>query len=157
MRARLHVEGLEAAIARLDEIGDRARAPQPVLRSPGVKFDLQQSERRKFARGGWRVDTPTWIATKRRRGMDSRTLRATGRLESAMVNATDGVDARVTGTVLTWGLKQWRSRIYYAAPLAKGWNTGHGQVPKRRMVVVDPVAKVSIAGRIGRYITDGVT
>lgn len=152
MRARLRVDGIKASVERVDDVGERARRPEPALRAPGTLHDLQLSQRRKFARGGWRRDTPEWIKEKRRRGLDPRTLRATGRLESALVNATHGVKATVFNGGLTWGIRAGRSDIYYAQSLAKGTR---GSAP-RRMVVIDKTAKEHIATRVERYVADGV-
>lgn len=152
LRARLAVEGLKEATTRLDEIGDRARHPQPALRHHNTLQDLQESERRKFSRGGWRKDTPRWIAQKRRAGLDARTLRATGKLESALVNATHGVKATVLGPDLRWGIHPGRSDIYYAQALA----AGYAHVPARPMVVIDKVARERIAQRVQNFIADGV-
>lgn len=151
MRTRLQVDGLAEAVARVDDTGDRARRPEPALKAPATLLDLQSSEHRKFARGGWRRDTPGWIREKRRRGLDPRTLRATGRLESALTNATHGVKATVWNSTLTWGIRAGRSDIYYAQVLAKG----RGRMPARRMVVIDRTARDRIAARVERYIAHG--
>jgi hypothetical protein len=151
MRARLAIEGLKDAVGRVDLVGERARRPEPALRAPQTQLDLQMSERRKFARGRWRRDTPEWIKEKRRRGLDTRTLRATGRLESALTNATHGVKVTVFNGELRWGIHAGRSDIYYAQPLAKG----HGHTPPRRMVVIDRTAREDIALRVALYILDG--
>ena len=152
IRARLEVEGLKESILRIDEVGDRARRPEPALRASGTLLDLQQSERRKFARGGFRRDTKKWLQEKRRRGLDPRTMRATGRLESALTNATHGVRRTVYNAELTWGILRGRSDIYYAQPLAKG--IGHAKV-KRRAVVIDKVATASISRRVEHFIAYG--
>ena len=152
IRGRLAVDGLKEAIKRVDEVGDRARRPEPALRAPGTLLDLQLSERRKFARGGWRRITPRWAQQKRRAGLDARTMRATGRLESALTNATHGVRATVWNATLTWGIRAGRSSIYYAQPLAKGV----GNPPKaRRAVVIDKPARQSIAQRTEKFIAYG--
>ncbi|HEY3021808.1 MAG TPA: hypothetical protein VGJ32_16535 [Solirubrobacteraceae bacterium] len=151
MRARLRVDGLEEAAARLDDVGDRARRPEPALRAPGTLEDLQRSERRKFARGGWRKASPEWVDRKRRAGLDTRTLRATGRLESALTNATHGVRATVFNAELKWGIRAGRSEIYYAQPLA----AGASGMPPRRMVVIDKIARGNVAERVERFIADG--
>lgn len=155
IRARLAVEGLKEAVHRVDEVGDRARRPEPALRHRDTLLDLQMSERRKFARGGWRRIKPEWAAEKRRRGLDPRTLRATGRLESALVNATHGVRATVYNAELRWGIRAGRSELYYAQALAKGWTSSTGQVPARRMVVIDQTARGRIAERVERFIAHG--
>lgn len=124
------------------------------MRSNSVKDDILESERRRFARGtGWRKDTPKWVAEKRRSGLDTRVMRATGHLERAL---TTGADPAITfqafNSTLRWGIRAGRSDLYYAAPLARG-TTRH---PPRRMVVIDQVARVRIAGRIEHYIATGI-
>lgn len=154
IRARLTVDGLKEAALRVDEVGDRARRPEPALRDDATLLDLQMSERRKFARGGWRKITPRWAQQKRAAGLDARTMRATGRLESALTNATHGVRATVWNSTLTWGIRAGRSDIYYAQPLAKGVGTP----PKaRRAVVIDKPARASIAARVEHFIAYGFT
>lgn len=154
IRARLRIEGLAEAMERTDAVGQRARAPEPALRSPGTLRDLQDSERRKFQRGRWPRVTPKWAAEKRRRGLDPRPMRATGLLESALTNATHGVRRQAFNRTLVWGIRPGRSDIYYAQALAKGV----GNPPKpRRMVVIDKVARERIAARVQRFIAYGFT
>jgi hypothetical protein len=154
IRARLRVDGLRAALMRVDDVGERARRPEPALRDDATLLDLQQGERRKFAKGGWRKTTPRWAQQKRRAGLDPRTMRATGLLESALTNATHGVRATVWNSTLTWGIRAGRSDLYYAQALAKG--VGSPPV-KRRAVVIDKVARENIAARVERFIAFGMT
>ncbi|WP_217913231.1 hypothetical protein [Miltoncostaea marina] len=143
-RASIRIEGLRDAMQRIDEVGERARRPEPALRAPETKFDLQLSERRRFSHArGWKRITPEWAAEKRRRGLDPRVMRATGRLESVLTNADAG-DIRFDAynAVLRWGLK-WRSTAYYAAAQAKRG---------RRAVVIDRQARAAITERVQRYI-----
>jgi hypothetical protein len=151
MRARLQVDGLREATARLDVIGERARRPEPALHSPHTFFDLRESEKRKFARGGWRRDKPEWVAEKRRRNLDTRTLRATGKLERTLTTEAGSLTFSAYNGVLTWGIPRGLSELYYAQALAKG----AGKTPARRMVVIDRVAREGIAARVGRYVLGG--
>lgn len=146
-RVRLKIDGLKEAQREIGDVGERARRPEPALRAPGTKTDLQMSERRRFSHGrGWKRISPEWAATKRRRGLDPRVMRATGRLESILTNAPQGeVRFDAFNGVLRWGLP-WRSTAYYAAAQAK---------QGRRAVVIDKIARAAIAERISRYITDG--
>lgn len=155
MRARLKVDGLAEAVQRIDDTGERARRPEPALRSDATQYDLQLSERRKFQRGGWRRDTPGWIQEKRRRGLDTRTLRATGRLEAALVNAVPPVKMTVWNNTLVWGIRGGRTDLYYAKALAKGYQSSKGRVPARRMVVIDKEARGKISARVERYVLVG--
>jgi hypothetical protein len=146
VRMRLTVEGLAAARDRVDDVGDRARRPEPALRSAGALRDLQESERRRFSQArGWRRITPEWAARKRQMGLDPRVMRATGRLQSALVNATDGVRATVFNGQLSWGIRTAPLVRYASAQARQG----------RRTVVIDRPATTSIAERTQRFIADG--
>lgn len=133
---------------RLDEVGDRARRPEPALRADATKLDLQESERRRFShRRGWKRTTDDWAREKRRRGLDPRVMRATGQLESILTNAPSGeIRFDAFNGVLRWGLP-WRSTAYYAAAQAK---------QGRRSVVIDKTARASISDRVSRFIATGV-
>lgn len=147
-RARLQVEGLREARERLDEVGDRARRPEPALRAPATKRDIQEGQRRRFSHArGWRRISPEWAAEKRRRGLDPRIMRATGALESVLTNAPVGaVQFSAYNAELRWGLP-YRSSVYYAAVQAKRG---------RRAVVIDKVARRAISERVQRYVAEGV-
>jgi hypothetical protein len=155
IHSRLTVTGLKEATSRLDDVGLRARRPEPALRSDATLHALQDSERRKFNRGGWRRDTPKWIGQKRRRGLDARTLRATGRLEAALTSGKGraGITFTAYNATLKWGIRPGRGDLYYAQSLAKG--SGHAKV-KRRMVVIDKPARGEINAIVGNYIATGV-
>jgi hypothetical protein len=147
-RATLQVEGLREAQRKIVDVGARARLPEPALRSPGTRRALQESERRRFSRYRFRPDTRIWVARKRREGLSSKTMIATGRLQSALENANygEGVRQIVHGSMLTWGIKAGRSDVYYAAPLAKGG---------RKAVAIDRLARIDIAERVQHFIAYG--
>lgn len=151
--ARVSVEGLKEARARVDDVGIRARQPEPVLRSPGVFADLLASEERRFGtNAGWRRDTSKWVADKQRHGWDQRTLRKTGELERQLTRGGPSIVFTAWNGTMTFGVRGGRSTLYYAAPLARGARGG----AKRRMVRIDRVATYRISGRISRYITYGI-
>lgn len=153
MRSRLEVTGLRENVDRLDDIGDRARRPEPALRSPQTLERLNASERRKFARGGWQRDTSAWIARKRREGLSARTLVAHGELERALTRgAGPGIVFSAYNAELKFGIRAGRSHIYYAQALAKGVRGRR----KSRMVVIDRQAKVEIATSVERFVVTGV-
>jgi hypothetical protein len=152
MRARLRVEGLTEAIDRVDLVGERARAPEPVLRSEAVRREFLESERRKFDRGGWRRDTPRWVAYKRAHGFDVRTLRMTGQLERQLTIGGPGTMYHARGSSVTFGVRPGPGSVYYAQPLAKGSATR----PARRMVVFDTAARMRVSVQVERYIADGI-
>ena len=82
----------------------------------------QDSERRRFTTTrGLRRDTDKWIQEKRRRGLDPRTMRATGMTERALTtaNRSKGVIARATRTTLVVGIRPGRSDLYAARIQAK--------------------------------------
>lgn len=154
MRATIRVENLKSAVRRIDDVGDRARRPERVLRSEVVKLDLLASEKRRFATNtGWRNDTPKWIAEKARRGLDPRTLRATGHLERALTTGDDPAIVRSAyNGVLRFGIRPGRSDLYYAQALAKGKPGKRG----RPMVRIDVLARDTTAGRVEHYIATGL-
>lgn len=153
MRARLEVSGLRASVERLDDLGDRARAPEPVLRSNETLARLNAGERRKFQRGGWQRLSPEWARRKRREGLSPRTLVATGRLERTLTQgAGPGTVFSAFNGELRWGIRAGRSDVYYAQALAKGVRGRRAS----RMVVIDSTTKAEIAGSVERYIVDGV-
>lgn len=144
--SRLQVFGLKEAIARVDEVGERARRPEPALRSPRVLFALQESERRKFATGRFRRDSKAWVDRKRKLGLSTRTMVASGRLKAALENATPPVRRTVFNSMMTWGIPNGRSDLYYASIQAH---------QGRRAVVVDPIARESIAGTVQEFLAYG--
>lgn len=147
MRSTLKITGIKEARARVDDVGDRARAPEPALRAPQTRLDLQMSERRRFTRYRFRPATKAWVARKRREGLSTRTMIASGRLSSALINAEAGaVRFTVYNGVLTWGLRAGRSDTYYAqVQAARG----------RRVVVIDRIARASIAQRVEGFLAHG--
>lgn len=148
MRASLRIDGLPAARKRIDDVGDRARAPEPALRSSGTRMALQLSEQRRFF-GGYRFRPASkeWVARKRREGLSTRTMVASGRLSSALINAESGsIRFTVYNGVLTWGLRQGRSQTYYAqVQAAQG----------RKAVVIDRIARENIADRVQSFLAHG--
>lgn len=147
-RSSLQITGLREAIHRVDEVGDRARRPEPALRAPGTRRALQEAERRRFSRYRFRPVTKAWLARKRREGLSTRTMQATGRLASALINAnrSEGVRHTVYNNELTWGIVSGRSPVYYAKPLADAG---------RKAVVIDRVARIDIADRVEHFIAFG--
>lgn len=146
MRGNLRIEGLREARARVDEVGYRAKHPEPALRSGAVLLALQESERRKFTTGRFRPDSKEWVARKRREGLSARTMQATQALRSALENATPPVRRTVYNANLTWGIPGGRSDLYYAAIQA---HRG------RKAVVIDRVARVEIAARVQSFLAYG--
>lgn len=144
----LKVTGLRETLLRIDEMGDRARHPEPALRAAGTRRALQESERRRFSRYRFRPDTKQWLARKRREGLSSRTMVASGRLRAALINAnrSDGVILEVRNGLLTWGIVAGRSPIYYAKPLAD---------QGRKAVAIDRLARVNITDRVENFIAFG--
>jgi hypothetical protein len=147
VRSSLRVTGLREAVHRVDEVGERARRPEPALRAPGTRMDLQESERRRFNGYRFPADTKAWVARKRREGLDPRTMHASNRLSSALENADEGsVRFTVYNATLTWGLRTGRSNTYYAQiQAARG----------RRVVVIDRPARVSITERVESFFAHG--
>lgn len=151
IRASFKVDGIRETRKRIDSVGQRARRPEPALRSGFTKRDVTASERRRFSHNrGWRRLQPSWVQEKRRRGLDPRILRATGQLERALTTG-NGMTFRAYNGVLFWGIPRGRSDLFYAQALAKGTNGKRG----RRMVVIDKDAKGRISRRVESYIAHG--
>jgi hypothetical protein len=147
LRYRLVVDGAREAAKRIDDVGLRARRPEPALRAPATARDLMAGERRRFAQArGWRRIGAEWVAEKRRRGLDPRIMRATGKLEDALTNATGGVRATAFNAQLTWGIRAGQTDLFYAQVQARRG---------RRAVVIDPPAREAIAQRTQRFIAEG--
>jgi hypothetical protein len=148
MRSTLRIEGLREARHRVDEVGDRAARPEPVLRSPRVQLALQMGERRKFTTGRFKRDTKEWIARKRREGLSQRTMQASGRLRSVLENATAPVRRTVFNSALTWGMRGGSDVARYAAVQA---------LRGRRAVVIDRPARKDISERVEDFLAHGFT
>lgn len=146
MRALLKVDGIKESRRRVDEVGERARKPEPALRSSYVLRALQESEKRKFSRGRFKRDTPEWVARKRREGLSIRTMEATGRLRTSLEQALAPVRRTVYNATLTWGIRAGRTDLYYAAIQASRG---------RKAVVIDPLARDAIANRVEVFIAHG--
>lgn len=154
VRAGLRVEGIREARAMIGAVGDRARRPEPPLRSVATHRDLYASEQRLFRMNGggrWRRPSGAWVAEKRRRGLDTRTLRATGNLEG-FVTSSAAMTFRAFNGTLSWGIPRGRSDVYYAHTLARDRRGRRGW----RMVVIDTDARNRISIRVERYIADDV-
>ena len=146
-RVSIRVEGLRDAREMIGAVGDRARRPEAALRSPATLDALQDGERRRFGgRFSPRV-TREWAARKRRLGLDSRAMRATGALERTLTRGRPPmVRFSAFNGVLTWGLPA-RSPVWYAAV--------HARKPGRRTVVIDKKAKTDITQVVAVWIAQG--
>lgn len=146
MRTSLRVEGLREARHRVDEVGTRALRPEPALRSPATRLDLQMSERRRFTRYRWKRASQAWVARKRREGLDPRTMHASNRLSSALENAEGGtIRLTIFNGTLTWGLRAGRVATYAEIQAQRG----------RRAVVIDRDARRRISERVEAFIATG--
>ncbi len=145
-RSVVRVTGVGEARRMVGEVGDRARRPEPVLRSDAVLAELHASEERRFARR-WKPATREWVARKAREGLDPRGMRATGALHRALTHAQGPplVRRSAWNGVLTWGIG-YRSPVWYAAVQAK-----RGRNP----VVIDTPARAEIIQLVTRYIARG--
>lgn len=150
-RFTVKTEGLAQAVADVSDVGERARDLELPLNA-SVKH-WQESERRRFrTTRGWAKDTEKWAREKRRRGLDPRVMRATGRLESALTNATrgSGIIAKATKSTLTVGIRAGRGDIYYGAILAKKTRKN-----PRQSVTFDKKAKTATAETVMEYVATG--
>ena len=149
MRSTLRIEGIREARKRVDDVGDRARRPEPALRAPGTRMDLQMSERRRFTRYRFKSVTRDWRERKRREGLSTRNMQASGRLKSILENAEGGsIRLNVFNGTLTWGLRSGGPGDpgFYAMVQA-----GRG----RRAVVIDREARANIADRVETFLAHG--
>jgi hypothetical protein len=147
MRSSLEITGLREAVHRVDSVGERARRPEPALRSAETRRDLQESARRRFTVYRFKRDSPAWVRRKRREGLDTRTMHASNRLSSALENAEMGaVRLTVFNSTLTWGLRQGATATYYAQIQARRG---------RRSVTIDRFARREIADRVQNFIANG--
>jgi hypothetical protein len=145
-RQTLRIEGLREARKRVDDVGHRAAAPEPALRSDAVLMALQMGERRKFSTGRFPRDTKAWVDRKRREGLSPKTMQATGRLKSNLENATPPVRRTVFNSSLTWGIRGGRTDLYYARVQAQRG---------RRAVVIDKLARREVAQRVEDFLATG--
>lgn len=147
MRSSLAIEGLREAVKRVDDVGERARRPEPALRASETRRTLQESERRRFSRYRFKRASPAWVERKRREGLDTRTMHASNRLSSALENAEGGtVRMTVFNSTLTWGLRTGATPTFYAQIQARRG---------RRSVVIDRPARGEITDRVERFVAYG--
>ena len=87
------------------------------------------------------------MSRKRREGLNPRTMRASDRLSSALINAEMGtVRMHVFNGNLTWGLRSGTEVMRYAqVQAARG----------RRAVTIDRAARKNIAQRIETFLANG--
>lgn len=147
MRGTLRIEGIREARERLDDVGDRARRPEPALSAAATRRDLQESARRRFTGYRFKPASPEWVARKRREGLSTRTMIASTRLSSALINAEMGtVRLNVFNGNLTWGLRSGTEVMRYAmVQAARG----------RRAVTIDRAARRSITERVEEFLAYG--
>ena len=140
-------EGLGEAVRGLERAGARAEDLHVPLRASVAYW--KESERRRFSTSrGWKPNSRRWAAEKRRRGLDPRTLRATGRAERTLTTANEGAGAlvRISAASMTVGIKPGRSQIYYLRHLAKkGYQT----------VTFDAKAQENVGRAIVTYVRTG--
>jgi hypothetical protein len=147
-RSGLRVQGMREARKRLDDMGDRARRPEPALRARETLLDLQMGERKRFSSSaGLRGISGEWRQRKRELGLDPRVMHASNRLEAALENANDGVRLTVFNAELRWGFRGTNDVARYASVQA---NLG------RKVVVIDRDRRRAIAERVERFIALGV-
>lgn len=146
-RMTLRTQGLAEAAVTLAKPGERAADMKPALEASVLHW--QRSEQRRFRRG-WK-QSPEWAREKRRRGLDGRSMRATGQAEAALTNAnrSAGVLARATRTSLVVGVVPGRSDIYYIRALAQ-------TRPRSNAVVFDKRAKEATGVTVLNFLITGV-
>lgn len=145
------VQGEDRAARHIDDIGDRAKDPKPVLNR--VADLLQRRQAANFAShgaslGGWPPLAASTVAKKRSAGQSIEPLVATGALErSLQAGRGKGKVRRVTKTRVTIG-----SRIFYGRFAQAGTSRGE---PKRPIVGITNVEAKLATKLIDRYIRTG--
>lgn len=116
MDFRLTLDGDDRVRRRLDEIGYNAEFMEPAF--VNILDLLVENEQTLFARNGgggkgrWRPNTDSTLATKRRKGQDSRPMRATGRLERSLTTKGGPEQIReIKKTSLRFGTKLFYAQI----------------------------------------------
>lgn len=151
MRARLDIEYLREAQQRIDKVGERAKAPEPALRSHAMLAALRANERRLFASNKWTKNTRKWDARKRKRGLSPKRMQASGLLRLILEAGNTGSAVRFSaynGTLI-YGLYGGRTAVFYARILAD-------RDRRRRPVRLDKVFRVRATEIVTRYVAEDV-
>lgn len=110
---KLSVTAKGADGRRLDLLADRARDPRPAFSTIADK--LMAAERRLFNTGrGWPPDKPATRKRKAKKGLDPRTLHATGAAALAFtVRGAPGQKLEIDRAQLVFGIAGGRSPVFY--------------------------------------------
>lgn len=119
--------GRQGAVKRLDGLTHRGKDFAPAF--VRIQRSFLAAERKRFAsEEGWAPLAPDYRARKARRGLDARTMRATGELERALTSGRGpGAVAEISRTEATFGTDL--PRAVYA-------QRGSG-TRRRRVLVID--------------------
>jgi hypothetical protein len=158
IRARLSVEGFALASRELSVKGERARRVDVVLGSHRVRREFEEASQRRFKRGLPRAKRG-WTIEKQRRGLDSRSMRATGAAEAALTRGAGPLGREVifeaNRGVVRFGVHRGRTGLYYLNALARGYPTTHGRVRPRRVVFIDKLVRENVTAYVLRYVDSG--
>lgn len=150
---RADVERILEAQNMIGGVGDRARAPEPALRSQATLRALQRGERRVFARSRFKKNSAAWDRRKRRKGLSPKRMQASGLLRLILegggsVSGNSVVQFSAFRGELRFGLRGGRTIVYYARILAD-------RDRSRRVVKVDQPARIDIVDIVAGYVFDG--
>lgn len=146
MRARLDIEYLREAQDRIDAVGERARSPEPALRSDAMLGALRANERRLFASTKWTKNTAKWDARKRKRGLSPKRMQASGLLRLILeAGGRNVVRFSAYNGTLIYGLYGGRTAVFYARILAD-------RDRRRRPVRLDKVFRLKASDIVSRYV-----
>lgn len=151
MRYRIDVDGIVEARKRLDGVGERARRPEPALRSDAMRRAFNANEERVFAGNRFPRNTRKWDARKRRKGLSSKRMQASGLLRRILTTAAyrQSVHWHAFNGVLTAGLKDGPHVAHYASALVK-------RDRKRRVVKATRRFRPDAAAIVERYVAHEV-
>lgn len=143
MQVEIDAKGVAKTTAELHELGQRGDNIAPAADHVTRIFERAETERfNTRGRGSWPALKQSTVQWKRREGMDSRILRATGKLFESLAKSPD-VD---TG----------KHDISFKTdvPYARFHDTGKG-VPRRRLIDLTAAEQQAIAEAIQEYVATG--
>lgn len=156
--ARITPEGLLEIGEQFGEMGRRARMPEPLLRSQGVRSEFEQASHRRFRRGLRRAQR-SWVLEKARTGRSTRTMVSTGAALIALTRhagpAKNAVVFSAFNGEVRFGVRRGRSDLYYIQVHASGYKTTRGRGRARRVVLLDKTARENVATRVLVYVQSG--
>lgn len=153
MRLDLDVKGDKAAVAKIDELSDRAGNIRPVLTKAGQI--IKDGIAAQVAGGGshlggkgspWPKLAQETLTRKAREGLSAKTLDATGHLIASLGGGSGHV-FKVATTQVRVGTKDFKARFH------QGGREGRGTEPARKLVGIAKADRSSIFRLIRKHMT----